>query len=237
MKYLVQALLATVLLTSCAEEKSEKNLVITGNVSGLKKGTLYIQNLQDSTLAVVDSIALNGSSQFKSEIDVDSPEMFYMFLDRGATNNPDNSLMFFVEPGVMNIETSLERFYAEAKVTGSRNHDLYEQFKKVNSKFNNQQLDLTAERYNTLKDGKQYSDAEFEKKSKDILRRRYLYAINFAVTNKDAEVAPYIALSEISNAQLKYLDTINNVLTPKVAQSKYGKLLKEFIADRKKTEQ
>ncbi|HEY0045478.1 MAG TPA: DUF4369 domain-containing protein [Flavobacterium sp.] len=233
MKYFVQAMLVAILLSSCAEEKSTKNLVITGNVAGLKKGTLYIKKLQDSALVVVDSIVLNGTSQFKSEVDIDSPEMYYMFLDRGATNNLDNSLMFFVEPGNINIDTSLDKFYAKAKVTGSKNHELYEQFRKVNSRFNNQQLDLTEGRLNALKAGTAFSEEEFENKSKNILKRRYLYAINFAVTNKDSEVAPYIALSEISDAQFKYLDTINKVLTPKVAKSKYGKILNEFVAERK----
>jgi hypothetical protein len=50
-------------------------------------------------------------------------------------------------------------------------------------------------------------------------------------------VSPYIALSEIYDAQIKYLDTIHHSMSPKVAQSKYGKLLTEFIEKRKKEEQ
>ncbi|MBF0695101.1 MAG: DUF4369 domain-containing protein [Flavobacterium sp.] len=236
MKHFIQAVCMAVLLTSCAEEKATKNLVITGNIAGLKKGTLYLNKIQDSSLVVVDSIVVNGSSAFRSEIDIESPEMFYMFLDRGATTSIDNSLMLFVEPGVMNIETTLDQYYANAKVTGSKNHDLYEEYKKVNSRFNNQQLDLMEEKLTAMQKGTAFSETEFEKKSKEITKRRYLYAINFAVTNKDAEIAPYIALAEISDAQVKYLDTINKVMTPKVAKSKYGKMLTEYVGELKKLE-
>ena len=60
-----------------------------------------------------------------------------------------------------------------------------------------------------------------------------MYTINFAINNKDSEVAPYLALSEIYDANIKYLDTINNQLTPKVKASKYGKQLQDYINKRK----
>ena len=50
-------------------------------------------------------------------------------------------------------------------------------------------------------------------------------------------MSPYIALSEIPDANLKLLDTINKMLIPKVAKSKYGKRLNELISERKKTEE
>jgi len=64
-------------------------------------------------------------------------------------------------------------------------------------------------------------------------QRGYVFAINYAIINKDSYVAPYIAISEIANANIKYLDSINNSLTPEVADSKYGRLLKEHIAQLK----
>jgi hypothetical protein len=57
--------------------------------------------------------------------------------------------------------------------------------------------------------------------------------VNFAVTNNNSEVSPYLALTEIYDAQTKWLDTINNSLTPKVKDSKYGKALDGYIIQRK----
>ncbi len=41
-------------------------------------------------------------------------------------------------------------------------------------------------------------------------------------------------LSEVSNANIKYLDTVYVNLTPKIKDSKYGKALESFIIERKK---
>ena len=65
-------------------------------------------------------------------------------------------------------------------------------------------------------------------------KRKYLFATNFAINNKDYEVSPYIALSDIYDINIKYLDTIQKSMTPKVAQSLYGKKLTEYVAKIKK---
>jgi hypothetical protein len=54
------------------------------------------------------------------------------------------------------------------------------------------------------------------------------------LNNTDSYVAPYIAVKEVSDANLKYLDSINNSLSDDVANSKYGKELKEHIDNLKK---
>ena len=65
----------------------------------------------------------------------------------------------------------------------------------------------------------------------------YLYTINFAVNNKNSEVAPYLALSEIPNTTVKYLETIYDALDENIKNSKYGKQLKETIEQRKSDEE
>jgi hypothetical protein len=57
--------------------------------------------------------------------------MLYLFLDRGVSNSLDNNIPFFAEQGKMNIETSLDFFTADAKITGSKNHELYEEYKEI----------------------------------------------------------------------------------------------------------
>jgi hypothetical protein len=220
----------------CGKKEAEGNLVVTGDVKGLKKGTLYIQKMEDTAFVVLDSIAISGDSHFESTLNIESPEMLYIFLDRGVTENIDNSLMFFAEPGKINIDTELATFFAKAKITGSKNHDLYEDFKKVKSRFTNQELTLTEQELNAFKDKKPLP-ADLREKYEMIIKKKYLYAVNFALTNKDHAVSPYIALSEISDANVNYLDTIRKSMAPDVAKSKYGKILTEYVAERKKEEQ
>jgi hypothetical protein len=236
MRKSIIVLLSIVVFASCSEKKSTKNFVLTGNIKGLKKGTLYIQRINDTVLVAIDTIKINGDSHFTSEFDLQSPEMLYLFLDRGVSNSVDNNISFFAEKGNMDIQTSLDFFTADVKITGSKNQALYDEYKKVVSRFVDQDLDLIEKRINALKDNKIEEAARIEEEQKGILKRKYLYTTNFAVNHSDYEVAPYVALAEIYDINLKYMDTIQKSMTPKVAKSLYGKKLNDFIAARKRDE-
>ncbi|MBP6040946.1 MAG: DUF4369 domain-containing protein [Flavobacterium sp.] len=234
MKKISIAFIAITLLFACSEKKSENNLHLTGNIKGLKKGTLYVQRVTNNKLVALDTIAINGNSQFETDIELQSPEMLYLFLDRGVSNSLDNNLLFFAEPGAISIETNLENYIADAKVTGSKNQDLYYEFKKVDTRFQNEELDLIEKKFNALKSNNTSEATKIAVKQESNIKRKYLYATNFAINNKEYEVAPYIALSEIYDINIKYLDTIQKSMSPKVAKSLYGKKLTEYIASIKK---
>lgn len=234
------ALAAFTLFTLFACEKKETiegaNVHITGNIEGLGQGKLYIQKIQDSTLVVLDSIQIKGDSHFESHLQLDSPEMLYLFLDRGQTNSIDNSLPFFAEPGTISIETTLKHFFADAKIKGSKNHDLWVEFNKINKRFNDENLNLIEKRLkNDLKPNQKTADS-IETAYQKLLIRKYRYTANYAVTHGEYEIAPYLALSEIADITIPYLDTIQKSMKPKVAQSKYGKMLTQYIKDRKAAE-
>lgn len=232
----ITLLFSLLVLMSCSEKKSNKNLEITGYIKGLKKGTLYIQKIVDTAFVALDTIKINGDSHFKSEMNIAEPEMYYLFLDRGVTNSLDNNIAFFVEKGKINIETSLDFFTGDAKITGSKNQQLYEEYKKVTSRYVNQDLELIKNSFYAKKDNDLKKLEEIENRRNRILVSKYLYTTNFAVNNSKYEVAPYVALAEIYDINLKYLDTIQKSLTPKVAKSIYGKKLNELIQERKSIE-
>ncbi len=234
MKKISIAFVAISLLFACSEKKSENNLHLTGNIKGLKKGTLYVQRVTNNKLVALDTIAIDGSSQFETDIELQSPEMLYLFLDRGVSNSLDNNLLFFAEPGAISIETNLENYIADAKVSGSKNQDLYYEFKKVDSRFQDESLDLIEKKFKAMKSNNAAETAKVNAKQESNIKRKYLYATNFAINNKEYEVAPYIALSEIYDINIKYLDTIQKSMSPKVAKSLYGKKLTEYIASIKK---
>jgi hypothetical protein len=142
------------MLVSCNEKQSTKDLVLTGNIKGLKSGTLYIQRIKDTTLVAIDTIKISGDSHFTSEFDLDSPEMLYLFLDRGVTNSLDNNISFFAEKGKMNIETSLDFFTADAKITGSKNQELYDGYRKVIARYVDQDLTLIQKKLMAYKENK-----------------------------------------------------------------------------------
>lgn len=236
MKYFIVTLFTIVTLSSCSKKESNGNLHITGNIKGLKKGTLYIQKIVDTSLVAIDTIKIDGDSNFTSDLEIKSPEMYYLFLDRGVTNSLDNNLPFFAEAGSIDIQTSLEYFTSDSKITGSKNQEKYEEYKKIISRFNDENLSLTEQKFNAFKNKNMKIVDSIENLQNINLKRRYLFTTNFALNNKDFEVAPYLVLAEIPNINLKYLDTIQKTMSPKVAQSFYGKKLVEFYKERKKQE-
>lgn len=234
MKKTIIAFVTLILLASCSKNESKTNLHITGNIKGLKNGTLYIQRVVDTSLVAIDSIKIDGNSAFETNIELKSPEMLYLFLDRGVSNSLDNNILFFAEPGNINIDTNLDTYISSAKITGSKNQELYEDYRKISSRFNDSNLDLVALRFKAMKDNNQKTLDSVNEKQESNIKRKYLYATNFAINNKDYEIAPYIALSDIYDINIKYLDTIQKSMTPKVAQSLYGKKLTEYVAKIKK---
>lgn len=234
MKKTIIAFVTLILLASCSKNESKTNLHITGNIKGLKNGTLYIQRVVDTSLVAIDSIKIDGNSTFETNIELKSPEMLYLFLDRGVSNSLDNNILFFAEPGNINIDTNLDTYISSAKITGSKNQELYEDYRKISSRFNDSNLDLVELRFKAMKSNNQKTLDSVNEKQESNIKRKYLYATNFAINNKDYEIAPYIALSDIYDINIKYLDTIQKSMTPKVAQSLYGKKLTEYVAKIKK---
>jgi len=103
-------------------------------------------------------------------------------------------------------------------------------------KFNNKNLDLIKDNLNAKIGKDSLAIANSERQLNSLTKRKYLYTTNFAINNKDSEVAPYLALTELYNANIKLLDTVNTSLSPKVKDSKYGKELQRFIDRIKKEE-
>ncbi|MES2574663.1 MAG: DUF4369 domain-containing protein [Bacteroidota bacterium] len=237
MKKIILAFVTLSILASCSKKESNTNLHLTGSVKGLKKGTLYIQRIKDTSLVAIDTIIIDGDSKFESDLNIESPEMLYLFLDRGVTNSLDNNISFFAEPGNINIDTNLDSYIFSTKITGSKNQDKYEEYKKMSIRFRDANLDLIKSKFDAQKSKNQKLVDSLNTKQENNTKRKYLFTANFALNNKDYEVAPYIALSEIYDINIKYLDTIQKSMSPKVAQSLYGKKLTKYVAEIKKTNQ
>ncbi|NQV78667.1 MAG: hypothetical protein HQ490_09975, partial [Lutibacter sp.] len=143
---------------------------------------------------------------------------------------------FFGEKGEITINSKLSKFTTSAKITGSKNQVLLEEHEAMAQKFSGKQLDLIKEKFDAQKIGDTSLASKIEKQGTSLIKRKYYFSTNFAVNNAEYEVAPYIALTELYNANIKLLDTINNSLSEKIRASKYGLELKNFIDNIKKTE-
>lgn len=233
MKKVLYSLLLLTIISACGESITENTMTVSGTVKGLKKGTLYLQHVPDSTLVTVDSLEVKGDGNFNFQTELESAEIFYLYLDKKDDNDINDRITFFGEPGTITINTSWNTFDTNALVSGSETHKKLEEYKKYMSTINLRNLELLRQSTNTETPLDSLQLDSLQRQSDRNTQRGYLFAINFALNNKDSYVAPYIAITEIANANVKYLDSINNSLTPEVAESKYGRLLKEHIASLK----
>lgn len=203
------------------------DLTVKGQIKGLKKGTLYLKKANDSVIVVVDSVSLKGNGNFEFNYPIQQPEMFYLHLDKNSAM--DDNISFFADKGITEINTTVKQFSYDAKIKGSKQQEVLEQYNSIIAKFNNKNLELIKANFDARKAEDTTLLAQQQTDFNNLTKRRYLYTVNFAINNKDSEVAPYLALSEIYDANITLLDTINKALTPKIKASLYGKKLQEFI--------
>ncbi len=218
-------ILSFLLIISCST--TENDLIVKGTINGLKKGTIYLQKVSDTSFMAVDSVAILGDSSFELHSQLDAPEMYYLFLDKN--DNSENRISFFADKGITEINTTLENFVFDAKIVGSRQQKVLSEYNKMIKNFNNKSLDLIEANLVAQKEQDQVKADSLNAVLDRYNRSRFKYALNFTMNHLDSEVTPYIVLTDMYNANIKALDTIYNNLDTKVVNSKYGLKLKEFI--------
>ncbi len=236
MKHLLSLALTAAIVLSCSKDP-ESTMTVTGTVKGLKKGVLYLQKIQDSSLVTVDSLQVQGNGDFSFTTTLESPEIFYLYLNKKDLNDMNDRITFFGEPGTITIDTYWNTFDTRATIEGSETHKKFQEYRETMSRFNTQNLEIISSSFDPAMRKDSMAMDSIDKLSNKNLLRRYLYSLNFALNNSDSYIAPYIALADVSDANLKYLDSIYNSLSPEVADSKYGKDLAALLTERKATEQ
>ncbi|MEP0266193.1 DUF4369 domain-containing protein [Dokdonia sp.] len=233
MRRICAFILCTCLLVACSETE---NFKVSGTVKGLKKGTIYLQRIQDTILVNIDSLVVDGDPEFEFGVNLEEPEVLYLHLDKIDASGYDDRILFFAEPGEMNITTSLKNFEGFAAVIGSENQMRWIEFQKMNQKFNDKNLDLIKGSYEAQIAGDQDEILKYDDSLQRLLTTKYRYTGQFASTNAELEMAPFLILSQIPDANVTYLDTIYNRFPNKIRRSKYGKQLKKLIQERKEAE-
>jgi hypothetical protein len=224
----ILSIVIVLLIMSCSKETS--NFTLKGHVKGLKKGTVYLEREQDSTYKIIDSIVINGNPRFELHCNLEEPEVLFLRLNKNDNN--EGIITFFADKGITEINSTLKNFNFDAKIKGSKQQELLEEYLTMISKFNDQNLDLIKAHFEPKKENDTTSGLDFESKYNSLLRRKYLYTINFAVTHNQSEVAPYLAITEIADTNIKFLDTIYNSLENNIKSTLYGKKLKALIDGR-----
>ena len=98
-------------------------------------------------------------------------------------------------------------------------------------KYNLQNLDLLEIFYNAQIEQNQDRIDSVNNQIEKLIKRKYLYSLNFSITNSLYEVSPYIAVSQIPDANKDLLIKLYDTLSMEIRESKYGKILEEIITN------
>jgi len=222
-------LLFIFLLTGCNTEKN--SMIISGEIDGLRKGTLYLQTLKDSIIISLDSVKIDGDSKYKLKTNIEEPDLFYLYLDKYDGDSLNDVITFFGNKGDIIINSRLQTFDSGYEISGSKNSELLNEYLSIIRQYNFQNLDLLEIFYNAQIENNQDRIDSVNLELENLIRRKYLYSLNFAITNSDYEISPYIAISQIPDANKELLLKLYDTLSIEVQNSKYGKLLKNISQD------
>ena len=111
------------------------------NIDGLRKGTLYLQKMEDTLLVSVDSVEIKGEDSFTLADDIQSPEFYFLSLNKNDSDSLTERIPFFGEAGEIKINTLLRTFASSAKIEGSQNQILWDEYISIMRKFNKKNLE------------------------------------------------------------------------------------------------
>lgn len=221
------SLFILVILVVACNNEPESNFTLNGKIKGLKKGVVYLQKEGDSTIIDLDSVVIKGQPEFTLNTTIEEPIVLYLKLHKN--DGEEHFIPFFADKGVTEITSTLNRFNFDAEINGSKQQELLEEYLNIMSKFNDQNLDLIEANFLAQKANDSLKVDSLSKRSETLLKRKYSYTIQFAMNNKDSEIAPYLALYEIPSANPVYIDSVYNSLTEDIKNSYYGKKLGDVV--------
>jgi hypothetical protein len=232
MKKIIVVLVVSILMIACSSKK-DGNMVVEGTIKGLKKGTLYLQKMNDTAIISIDSVNVLGDGNFRLTDNIESPIMYYLTYDGNAN---DKRILFFGGKGTITINDNMSTFGFSPEITGSPNQLVLDKFLKINNQFKNQRLEFIKKEFDARQSKNIDLIENLEEDYNRMIKRKYLYTTNFALSNSDSEASAYIALTELYDANIKLLDTINKKLSMDVKNSIYGKRLDKYISKIKSEE-
>lgn len=220
MKKSVFILLLITILGSCTNSRDQ--FKITGNITGVDSGMVFLEKRDLDNWYSVDSVKLD-KGQFTFTGKVDLPEMWHITMKEKQMVVP-----VFLENAKIDVHIypdSLDK----STVKGSASHDVYQQYVTMNEIINGK-MDVV---YKEWKKAKEEGDTLGMKRNDSISNaldaeiKQQLQ--DFVKTNNKTVVSPYLVMYNIWQFELPELEEIVNVLDTSLNQSKYVVALQKRV--------
>ena len=230
-KNILILLLSVTITYSCNNSESNNYMSVSGKIDGLRKGKLYLQQFVDSVFISIDSTEVNNEFEFNLSTSINESDIYYLYLDKFDGDSLNDRIKFFGNSGEIVINSRLKTFDTNAEILGSDNQTLMEEYISIIRKFNFENLDLLEIYYDSQIKGDNKRFDSVNDAINNLIKRKYLYSLNFATTNADYEISPFIVTTEIPDANKELLKQVYDKFNDSIKVSKYGKLLMEIISN------
>ena len=230
-KNILILLLSVTITYSCNNSESNNYMSVSGKIDGLRKGKLYLQQFVDSVFVSIDSTVVNNEFEFNLGTEIIEPDIYYLYLDKVDGDSVNDRIKFFGDSGEITINSRLITFDSNAEISGSKNQTLMEEYQLIIRKFNLENLDLLEIYYDSQINGNNKRFDSVNDAINNLIKRKYLYSLNFASTNADYEISPFILTTEVPDANKELLKQVYDKFNDSIKVSKYGKLLMEIISN------
>jgi len=224
-------LLSITIIYSCNNRESKNYMSVIGKIDGLRKGSLFLQKFVDSAFISIDSTKVNDDFEFNMGITIDEPDIYYLYLDKFDGDSLNDRIKFFGDIGEITINSRVNTFDSTAEILGSDNQTLMEEYISIIRKFNLENLDLLEIYYDSQINENNRRFDSVNDAIDNLIKRKYLYSLNFATTNANHEISPYILTTEVPDANKELLKQVYDKFNDSIKVSKYGKLLMEIISE------
>ena len=229
MKRFLLSLSAIVFLASCSSKT--KNTEVTIIVDGLKKGAVYLQKITESGLINLDSVESNGNEKFILSVNLNHPELLYVYLDKFDGSSFNDRLAFFAEPGEIQIRTTLNNFENTAIVSAGVEHEEFEKLQEMLSHFTKKDFELMRLAQTDRITDENFVDSIVNQSNRNKIKR-YQFIANYALTNPNKYVSAYLITSEGEELNPKWKDSIFNRFSEAIKKSNYGQLINSQLSQK-----
>ncbi len=212
---------------SCKTDKQNKD-ILQGQIVGLKKGTVYLNRVENDTLIAVDSVSVKGDDSFTFDLTPYEPQLMAVTLKEDTDRE---YILMFTDDTVNLLKTSLRKYGVEKVLSGGENFRKWQEYKQILRQYNDKKLDLIKEEVEAVRQKDSQLHNQVKEQLFSLEKRRIKYALNFSISNKHLPVGAYVALKELTSSR-RLLDTVYKSLNPDIRQSLYGQKIKRLLNEK-----
>ncbi len=215
------AALCNVLIFSCKEKTTTGTYTLSGTISGLDSGAVYMFsmfNMEGIEEEPDTTVLVNGSFTFSGAID----EPRFVFLSLGD-DIPHQPLGLFLEEGTIEVQASLDSLQ-KATVKGSATQDDFVRYQKQFTTLSDQQRALIEEYQEADMAADIAKMTDVQKRFQDLESKGKAMTIDFVKANPTSYFSAFLLAQNFNkDAEEAELRPLYEGLDDKIKQSYFGK--------------